>query len=579
MFRLSFDFLLSNRHRFPVRPPNLAAQRPAKTFQVLAVVSLAAWACWVPTGQRLRGAQAPPHPNHPAADSALGGLSAAPSAVVDPAAQEQAQRAVQWGWNALVALDLSSARDHFESALELDASSPWPHLGLMTVYLALQDLELAQPHIQRAVDLASTQSLDHRQRLRLEIGTLQTSAALAWKEGSRSQHHELLELVEAAIGRYPADPALYVLRGRLSATPTDLGRHTDGGGIPWYRRALELEPDDAAAHHFLVYPLRAQGRWQAARGHAERFATLHDSPSANRFLVQLLLEQGEPLLALQHLLRAHDRHLGGAAHYKNALSRPGDGVPEPSGDNGRPGASWGEARQWAKDLRWLVAVEAALAMPQAEPHAIELMALDIDGRLAGLNCLPLLRFLQSQGRHRELLLQSRQCEAKDSFLAAVIGSAYRGQAQLALGRPMAAKQALISARAAHRCLLADLQAEADERPYALAAEVSVDLLQGKLELLVGDLEEGERRLIDLVQRLSQMQDPETWLRANQALQEIGTLADRAGRFQLSIATSRALGRIMPSGLGGPQQHLDATAQPSARPWRPLISSWVVWTDH
>lgn len=584
MFRFSFDCSPWNRHCFPLRPTASATHRRTKTCQVLAVLAAAAWACWVPTGQRLSGAQAPPPPTHPMPDSATEPLTGASQDTADADTQQGAQRAVQWGRDALLALDPSSARLHFRRALELDPTSPWPHLGLMSVHLALQDPQSAQHHVRRAETLASAQSLSHRQQLSLDLGALQTAAALAWKGGSRGRHRDLLAFIETAIERYPADPDLYILRGRLSATPMHRGRQVDGAAIPWYRRALELEPDSAAAHHFLVYPLRAQGRSQAARRHAERFADLQDSPAASRLVVKLLLEQGEPRLALQRLLRAHERHHDGHRQVRSAQL----GASE-SGSGGGPRENlwvaaqqrplWGEATAWAEDLRWLVAVEAGLGLPQAEQHASELMGFEVDGRLAGFNCLPLLRYLQNQGRHRELLLQSRQCEAKDSLLAAVIGAAYRGEAELALGRPTAAQQALAAAQAAHRRLLADLQVEADERPFAQAAEVCVDLLQGKLELLVGDLEAGERRLLALVQRLSRQQDAEAWLRGSQALQDIGTLANHAGRFKLSIATSRALGRMNPPGLGDPPQHLDAADLPAARSWRPLASSWVVWTDH
>lgn len=514
--------------------------------------------CASPSSQMLSGS--------PFADaSETSGPSPAPGAhhsiaTPDTEARRAAERYVQLGRTQLTTFNWLAARQHFTAAAELDPGSVAAALGLANAHLGADAPQLALEHSRRA--LALTDGKVDNERLWAELTAARVEAAQAWRRGSRDEHRRLLQDLEEAMGRFPADAALYVLRGQVETMTPSLGRGGDEGTILWYRKALELDPDNAAAHHFLVYLLQSSGRLRAAGQHAERYAELVVEPQSHRLLVRVLLAQGKPRVAFQRLLQADSMHRD---HLQRSLT------------------GWGSKEEFAKHLRLLVAVEEGLgAQESARHHAEELFALASHGRDAGYDCMPLLEQLQQSQLFEQALLAARRCQEKPSLLARVLGAAYRGQANLALGRLSAARQALQEAQTAHRDLIMDLDANPDEKRYAEAAQLTLGLLEGKMDLLLGNHRTGERRLLQLIERLAAKESLEGWLAGRHHLGDITTLADRAGRYSLSITSSRALQRITPEGLiPVPVVTLlndGATRRVSARSPQPMAASWVVWKE-
>lgn len=570
LFALSFSRTLTKTFspRLAVTA-NRKSRRTLPTFNQLIeyrkgliATTLVVLTCSSPSGQMLSGSPSQDLANLSSealvvvsADS-MGKVSMGRSAV-DPETRRQALRHLQLGWGLLTSFDWSAAQQEFVLGTSLDPTLVVAHVGIAKAYLGMEIPQQALEHSHHALQL--TEGASDKERLWAELTDLQVRAALAWQQGSRGHHPQLLRAIEDAILRYPADPALYVLRGQVDARLMGNGEGGDEGTVLWYRKALELDPNDAAAHHHLVYLLQSRGRLRAARHHAERYSQLMVEPQSSQLLAHILLLQGEPRAASRRLLVADQRH----REYLGQTSR-----------------GWGATAEFSQHLHLLIAVEEGLgAQAAAEEHAEELFALESRGRLAGHNCLPLLEQLQQRGQERETLIAARRCEAKASLLARVVGAAYRGEAQLALGRLVEARRALVDAGEAHATLVADLAADPTEKQYAQAAQLSINQLRGKLDLLLGDHRAGEQRLLDIAHRLADQKTLESWLTGRQRLREISAVADRAGRFSLSITSARALEKLTPEGLIAPATHYEEPSRwTAAQSLSSVGSSWVVWKE-
>ena len=302
--------------------------------------------------------------------------------------------------------------------------------------------------------------------------------------------------------------------------------------------------------------LRQQGVLQADRQEAALSLETTQTPKSYIELARLDVLSGQPESALELLRESLDRH-----------------------EQASMGASvgWGAPAEMAASLSLMVPLESALGrLEDARRHANHLFELDIEGRQSGMACLPLLQLVQRHDSAQETLDTARRCEERDSYLAEVLGAVYRGEAELALGRPSAAKSALQDAEAAHLRLIADLGPNLDERSYARAAELALAQLRGKWNLLVGEADEGTQQLRRLVDRLRLEEGLEGWLAGHQRLQEVRRLADRTGELSLSIASTRALEAQTPRGLGW---HETSSGDSLAhRDVQMASGPWVVWTE-
>lgn len=356
--------------------------------------------------------------------------------------------------------------------------------------------------------------------------------------------------VAAAVTLTCTSPSGQLLGGYSLAAPQDMAT------IDLLSQSAPQDIEPSHPHLEQSKRLEAQGRLQAARQHAVLHLEAAQTPAALMHLARLDWLRGAPRSSLEwlreSLARHHDASSGGPA-------------------------GWGQPSEVAETLFLLIPLEDELGLvDEARRHAEQLFELDVEGRVAGLTCLPALQHMQRHASASATLDIARRCEEKASILAKVLGAAYRGEAELALGRLRAAEQALADAETAHLRLIEDLGPDLHERPFARAAELALAQLRGKLNLLAGERPTGAVQLRDLVDRLQARPGIEGWLIGRQRLQEIGRMADRTGQFSLAIASARALDKLS---LPGSVQPRDPTAgSDPVRELEATTGNWVVWTE-
>lgn len=565
MFRLFFNSCLSavsSQHR-RTADSILGSLRPWRGRGFWVVATVVTLTCTSPTGQLLGGYSVASPPGAP--DTFPMDISAPPipqdigltlGTPEDVDALHEAQLWVRAGQGSLRHVDWLQAKEQFARAISLDPSNGEAYLGRAEAHLRLQAPVKALEDSQRALYLLGQGTPRLKLQLLAHLSHQRASAELARRQGQRFGQAALVDSVDEALRLYPADPGLYVLRGELEAKANEGDPADAERAMAWMRKALELAPEDPLAHVELSRRLEAQGRLHVARRHAALFLEEVQTPAAYVDLARLDWLRGETQSSLSLL--------------RESLARHGQTAPDGS-------MAWGRPAEVARTLFPLVSLESRLGLvDDAQRHAEQLFELENEGRYAGLTCLPALQLLQRHASAAATHDAARLCEEKSSFLAKVLGAVYRGEAELALGRPSAAEQALQDAETAHRRLLADLGPELEERPFALAAELALTQLRGKLNLLVGDRRVGGEQLQDLVERLQALEGLEGWLTGGQRLQEIGRVADRAGEFSLAISSARALEKLSPEAASG-QGESPADSYQGRNP-RPSAESWVVWTE-
>lgn len=141
------------------------------------------------------------------------------------------------------------------------------------------------------------------------------TAKLASELLRAGQLKDALEELEKARSLSPGDPALRLLEARIALARADL---------PAAETALDQIPPDSPAHAEAQY-LRGvlaqqQGRWERAEQFYRRALELApDDPAAVAALVQVLLQQNRSDEALS-VLERHHRRLGRTAAYQAALA-------------------------------------------------------------------------------------------------------------------------------------------------------------------------------------------------------------------------------------------------------------------
>src|SRR5262245_22751082 len=162
----------------------------------------------------------------------------------------------------------------FRQALRIDPGLAMAWVGLSRVYSGLDDAGQARAAVARAEALAAKAS--PRERLRVALRGQQLDAMDdVWNE---AKHREYEQAIDAALALHPSDAELWLVRGNAEE-PTAAGRGQRGtaASVDFYGRALDLAPDHAAAHHYLVHTYETIGRIEQALAHGEAFARLAPS--------------------------------------------------------------------------------------------------------------------------------------------------------------------------------------------------------------------------------------------------------------------------------------------------------------
>src|SRR5688572_20889358 len=138
----------------------------------------------------------------------------------------------------------------FHQALRLDPQMALAHWGLSRAYSGLDDPEAAVREAKRAQALAERASPREQRRIALRLQQLEAIADL----GNTSLHAAYKQSLDRALAVDFNDVELWLVRGNAEE-PTAAGRGQRGAAAStaFYMQALNLAPDNAAAHHYLIH--------------------------------------------------------------------------------------------------------------------------------------------------------------------------------------------------------------------------------------------------------------------------------------------------------------------------------------
>ncbi len=199
----------------------------------------------------------------------------------------------------------------FNQALRLDPNLAMAYVGLSRAYSGLNVTEAARQMLRKAQALGAGAS--EREQKFIALRAIQLEAMS--EPGNPAPHSNYKEALDAAIAAYPDDPALLLLRGNAEE-PLASGRGQSGAesSISFYQRALKLDPDCFAAHHFLIHSYENLNRIEEALKEGEIYARMApDVPHARHMYGHDLRRVGRINDALAEFLKAYELE---TAYYK-----------------------------------------------------------------------------------------------------------------------------------------------------------------------------------------------------------------------------------------------------------------------
>ena len=400
----------------------------------------------------------------------------------------------------------------FHQALRLDPELAMAYIGLSRVYSGLEAPADAESALAEAQARAAKVTPRERRRIAVRAAQLHAMADL----GDVTRHLAYKKAIDDALAADMNDVELWLLRGNAEE-PTAAGRGQRGGAasIAFYDRALRLQPDSGAAHHYLTHSYETIGQIPDALEHGEVYARLAPSiPHSHHMWGHDLRRVGRIDDAIAAFLRTYALE---KAYYA------AEGIS--------PEMDWHHVHNL--DLL-ATAYQYKGQMRLAEERLREMAALPPVTDYLEFNQKTLASFLLDRGRAEDGLAAARAIASGRSAAARAAGRALEGHALLALGRRDAARAALTQA-----------QRELDTVPTLAAGltvtrravEPWVDTLRGEILLREGKGAEGRALLKDVQTRLRAIPGPDAWIQALFRLEGIARVARDAGDWELAAYTA------------------------------------------
>ena len=400
----------------------------------------------------------------------------------------------------------------FHQALRLDPELAMAYIGLSRVYSGLEAPADAESALAEAQARAAKVTPRERRRIAVRAAQLHAMADL----GDVTRHLAYKKAIDDALAADMNDVELWLLRGNAEE-PTAAGRGQRGGAasIAFYDRALRLQPDSGAAHHYLTHSYETIGQIPDALEHGEVYARL------------------APAIPHSHHMWGHDLRRVGRVDDAIAAFLRTDALEKAyyAAEGIAPEMDWHHVHNL--DLL-ATAYQYKGQMRLAEERLREMAALPPVTDYLEFNQKTLASFLLDRGRAEDGLAAARAIASGRSAAARAAGRALEGHALLALGRRDAARAALTQA-----------QRELDTVPTLAAGltvtrravEPWVDTLRGEILLREGKVAEGRALLKDVQTRLRAIPGPDAWIQALFRLEGIARVAREAGDWELAAYTA------------------------------------------
>jgi len=403
----------------------------------------------------------------------------------------------------------------FNQALRLDPQMASAYWGLSRVHSGLDDHGAAMQAAVRAKQLAAGATAREQRRAALRVQQLEAIAALA----NAQLHAAYKQALDKALAQDMEDIELWLLRGNAEE-PTAAGRGQRGAvaSTAFYREALRLQPDNAAAHHYLTHSYETIGRIDRALEHGEAYARLAPSiPHAHHMWGHDLRRVGRIDEAIAAFTRTNELE---KAYY--AAER----IPAQ--------LDWHHVHNL--DLL-ATSYEHKGQMRRAEALLREAAAIEPVNEYQAFNQKSLTVFLLGRQRWRDALEAAGALIRAKGAATRTVGHAFAGHAHLAMGATEAARRDLAAAeRELNKVptLTAGIQvSRAALQPY-------IDALRADALLREGKTEEGSALLKDVQARLRALPGPDAWTQALFRLEAFARIARDVGDWDLAEYTARQM---------------------------------------
>ena len=443
----------------------------------------------------------------------------------------------------------------FHQALRLDPELAMAYIGLSRVYSGLEAPADAESALAEAQARAAKVTPRERRRIAVRAAQLHAMADLA----DVSRHLAYKKAIDDALAADMNDVELWLLRGNAEE-PTAAGRGQRGGAasIAFYDRALRLQPDSGAAHHYLTHSYETIGQIPDALEHGEVYARL------------------APSIPHSHHMWGHDLRRVGRVDDAIAAFLRTDALEKAyyAAEGIAPEMDWHHVHNL--DLL-ATAYQYKGQMRLAEERLREMAALPPVTDYLEFNQKTLASFLLDRGRAEDGLAAARAIASGRSAAARAAGRALEGHALLALGRRDAARAALTQA-----------QRELDTVPTLAAGltvtrravEPWVDTLRGEILLREGKVAEGRALLKEVQTRLRAIPGPDAWIQALFRLEGIARVARDAGDWELAAYTADQMIEHDPSyaGAHAAQAAVARHAGDDARAEREMDAARRAWAQ-
>jgi tetratricopeptide (TPR) repeat protein len=427
-------------------------------------------------------------------------------------ASAEARAFYNQGLNYLESYVWIEAARSFHQALRLDPNLAMAYIGLSRVYSGLENPEAAKRFLEKAKALASR--VTDRERRRIEIREKQLAAMEALEDVA--SHVAYKKVIDEALAANLSDPQLWLLRGNAEeATAAGRGQRGAAASIAFYERVLQLAPDHASAHHYLVHSYETIGRIDKALEHGEAFARLAPSiPHAAHMWGHDLRRIGRIDEAIAQFLKADSLE---RAYYE--------------AEKIDPSFDWHHRHNL--DLL-ATCYEHKGQIKTAEKIVRETDGLIGMGAYGAFNRRDRPSFLIRRARYQEALEAAQAMTLLQHPQARTVGHALAGQALIGLGRIEAARQSLEDARR-----------ELEAVPRVTAGIIAnrsivapwVEALHGELLIRTGKADEGQKALKDVQRALRATPGPDAWIQTLFRLESIARSAREAGDWDLAEYTA------------------------------------------
>jgi len=289
---------------------------------------------------------------------------------------------------------------------------------------------------------------------------------------------------------------------------------------------LRRDPNNFAAHHFLVHSYENIGQHARAAEHGRWYAAAAPGvPHAQHMYGHVLPRMGKWQEALAQLTAA-DR-LEREYYVVQGIT---------------PAEDWHHGH----NLHLLGIVHLRLGnVAEAARLFQEDFRLADRGLVAGAYGAPWIEYLLLRGQFAEALTAAQAVESRPSASARMVGAALGGEALLGLGRLEEAQHAQERAVTAH----AELERQVKNTYYETFAlrfrRSFLNLLEGELALRGENAAAGEARLLTIADELAANPRVDAWAVGLFNLQRLAADARRVGKPQLAAALVERMRRIDP----------------------------------